>query len=89
MLSQENLKESIMTIIFGKDVPAEKIQGNVTNAGEELPVSSSTTWPNNRKIRARSVRIAKRAMNAKDVSTSDKEEKVPKLPLLNKINAPR
>lgn len=67
-MSDENLKKSIMTIIFGKDMSAEKVEENVSNR-EKSPTSSSSSDCG--KEKRYSFRIAKQGSQVKSVENKD------------------
>lgn len=84
-MTEENLKKSIMTIIFGKDIPTEKLEER-----EKSPTSSCTSSDSGKEKRY-SVRIAKQSTSTKNiVAVGDcRDDKVTKIAIPPKVKATR
>lgn len=94
-MTEENLKKSVMTIIFGKDMSDENVEANFVDPREKSPSSSSASSDSGKEKRygLRPGKTVSSMSNKIVIASSlpeNKDERVLKSQILNKVkNATR
>ena len=81
-MSEENLKKSVMTIIFGKDVPDENVDANTVENREKSPDASSTSSSDSGREKRYGLRVVKPAKKGVVAPLPEsKDHKILRIPL--------